>query len=77
MTGFKCRSCGAAIFWARTPNGKAIPLDAEPTEDGNVVVNGGQALVFTKGSPTVADGTVKYTCHFQTCKDAAKHRKRG
>ena len=27
-----CRSCGAAILWAVTPNGKKMPLDAEPDE---------------------------------------------
>jgi hypothetical protein len=33
-----CRSCAAPITWAVTPGGKAIPLDAEPTAEGNVRV---------------------------------------
>ena len=32
-----CSSCGATIRWARTSSGKAIPLDAEPDEGGNLL----------------------------------------
>lgn len=35
----KCRACDAEIRWARTANGKAIPLDAEPNPDGNVLLD--------------------------------------
>lgn len=35
----KCRSCGAAIIWAVTRNEKSIPLDAEPSPEGNVVLD--------------------------------------
>lgn len=31
-----CTHCPADIVWARTPTGKAMPLDAEPTDNGNV-----------------------------------------
>jgi hypothetical protein len=33
-----CRSCGASIEWAITPNGKKMPLDKEPVADGNILV---------------------------------------
>lgn len=32
-----CKGCGAEIRWAKTKNGKSIPLDAEPNSEGNVV----------------------------------------
>lgn len=32
----RCRSCGAEVWWGRTPNGKAIPLSCERSR----VVNG-------------------------------------
>lgn len=34
-----CRYCPARIRWARTTNGNPIPLDADPTDDGNVVLD--------------------------------------
>jgi hypothetical protein len=32
-----CSSCGAAITWARSSSGKAIPLDVEPDQGGNLL----------------------------------------
>lgn len=31
-----CRVCPAEILWAETVNGRAIPVDADPVEGGNV-----------------------------------------
>lgn len=42
----RCRSCGAAIEFARTVNNRAIPLDAEPNAEGNVVIRDGVAHVL-------------------------------
>lgn len=40
-----CRSCGAPILWVVTENGKRMPLDAEPTEAGKVIIRmGGRGL---------------------------------
>ena len=33
-----CRSCGAPIIWAVTENGKRMPVDATPREDGNILL---------------------------------------
>lgn len=73
-----CRSCGAPIRWARTRAGKAVPLDAEPADDGNVVLQeDGTARVLTRrqmdGGGVAAP---RYTSHFATCPDAARHRRR-
>lgn len=38
---WRCRSCGARIWWASTVAGKSIPLDVEPSEAGNVLIHGG------------------------------------
>ncbi len=61
-----CRSCGAPIFWAITPSGKRIPLDAEPVEQRGLFVfdNG-----YAKPPPVV------YQSHFATCPDADSWRK--
>lgn len=36
----RCASCDARIVWSRTKAGKAMPLNYEPVDDGNVVLNG-------------------------------------
>lgn len=69
-----CQSCGAPIFFAATGTGKRIPLDAEPTEDGNIVILDGEACVIPKG--TYLAGKPQYRSHFATCPNAARHRRR-
>lgn len=81
----RCRSCDAEIIWAVTePGGKAIPVDADPSEDGNVEL-------LTRSSPTgytvppaaivhgqrpmLTDGTF-HKPHFATCPQASEWRKR-
>ena len=50
-----CLSCGAPIIWAHTRNGARMPIDAESTPDGNVVVtmtgNGTTCEVFKDPQP--------------------------
>lgn len=76
----RCRSCHAPIVWARTITGRRIPLDLEPATDGNVRLGliGGEevALVLTGGELAAAQiaGPV-YRTHFQSCPNAAKHRR--
>jgi hypothetical protein len=81
-----CRSCGARILWARTENGKAIPLDAQPREDGTFfALDQGAAdknlLALHVSSPKPAAieaqrmGLSKRVSHFATCPSAQHHRK--
>lgn len=68
----RCRACGASILWAETLNGRRMPLDPEPREDGNVMV--------VDGIATVLPGDVEripplYVSHFVTCSDASRFRK--
>jgi DNA polymerase III epsilon subunit-like protein len=58
-----CKSCGAAILWAKTPAGKAMPLDAEPQK--RIV------LGRVTGEAHVLD---TYVPHWATCPSAAQHR---
>jgi hypothetical protein len=57
-----CKSCGAAIFWVESANGKRMPLDAAPEK--RIVIDGGIGRVVDT-----------YTSHFSTCPNAAEHRK--
>lgn len=77
-----CRSCGAAIRWAKTPAGKRIPLDAIPDRArGNVRLGfiGGEelAIVLAPGADLEAariDGDL-FLSHFATCPKASEHRR--
>lgn len=71
-----CKSCGAAIIWASIePSGKSHPVDAEPSEAGNIALStrAGRvvARVLKKGEEY---GHPRRTSHFATCPNAAQHR---
>lgn len=67
-----CRLCNKALRWARTANGKPMPLDPEPNDDGNVTLNeAGVATVH--GDGTSIDG-VRYMPHFATCPNYTRRR---
>lgn len=72
-----CRSCGAAIVWAvSTSSGKRMPLDAEPTAQGNVILDSATepySAVVQRGP--IADGS-GHLSHFVTCPNAASWRKK-
>lgn len=65
----KCRSCHAPIFYARTPSGTSMPIDAGTRIDGNLVIVDGVAHVRPD-----AYGP-KFVAHFATCPEAKKWRK--
>lgn len=68
-----CRSCQAPVIWARTKNGKAIPIDAEPADSGQK-----PNLKLLPGNPVAAEyvgaGEGTHVSHFVTCPNAIKHR---
>lgn len=70
-----CGSCNAPVIWVRTSTGKRMPVDAAPVPNGNIILNGGQA-VYTQAGCTIGapDGKL-YVSHFATCPNAKKHRK--
>jgi hypothetical protein len=68
----KCKSCGAAIVWAKTVSGKLAPFDAESHEDGTFVI-GSDGVARFDDMLIARQG---YRSHFATCPNAAKHRKK-
>jgi hypothetical protein len=73
----RCASCPAEVIWAVTRNGRPMPVDAEPSEAGNV------RLVAREGASPRAEivqhvdrreGEALRTSHFVTCPNAVKHR---
>lgn len=75
----QCRSCDAPIIWAKSPAGKAMPIDAEPVPDGNVllVANGSATpnAIVVEADHQWAEGARRYKSHFATCPNAASHRR--
>jgi hypothetical protein len=71
-----CRSCQAPVRWVRTEGGRAMPLDPEPVDAGNVVI-------VREGPPPVVryvaadeEPGPRFTSHFATCPDAPSWRKK-
>ncbi len=84
-----CRTCGAAIWWAHTTAGRAIPIDSDPVPGGNVVATGARTQQSTVSNAIVTrpeikveergmfpDDRPRYNAHFVTCPNADEWRKR-
>lgn len=79
---FTCRSCQAPIFFAITTKGQRMPLDPQPTADGNILVTNG---LDASGKParfaeqidraTQPPGKALYRSHFASCTDPTAHRR--
>ncbi|MGH2716031.1 MAG: hypothetical protein ACRDM7_19545 [Thermoleophilaceae bacterium] len=74
-----CRTCKAEITWAHTGE-KWMPVDAQPTADGNVLLTGGnppraEVLAGERLVKARAAECRLYRSHFSSCPDAQKHRK--
>jgi hypothetical protein len=68
----RCNSCQAAIIWATTAKGKAMPLDVEPSASGNIELRSGIAHFVTPDQSALGP---RYISHFATCVNARQHRK--
>jgi hypothetical protein len=70
MTPNTCTACGAPVIWARTTRGKNIPVDAEPSDRGNVFLakdktGKPEALFMPRNAGAI--GERLHTCHLDTC----------
>lgn len=82
----KCRSCGAEIRWAKTPAGKAMPVDEKPAAGGNVALlerAGGPIAVVLDAAGNApleslqpSPDAPRYLSHFATCPSAGLHRRK-
>jgi len=69
----KCSACERAIIWATTSTGKSMPVDAVPSDNGNVVlfptVDDGRFVALVLGSLEILhySGRERFTSHFATC----------
>jgi len=72
-----CRTCKAPVVWVEMAStGKRNPLDAEPRDDGNVMIRAdGKAVVVPQWSGMPDWPTERYVSHFSTCPDANSFRR--
>ena len=72
-----CRSCGAPTIRAKTVNGKTMPVDAEPVDDGNLHLEEGpkSPMPFVFVVTGCQCPREHYVSHFATCPDAGKWRR--
>ena len=77
-----CTSCGERIIFAKTAQGKTMPLDELPNATkGNVhlVENGPKRLATVLGKAKAAEaraaGELLYLPHWVTCPFANRHRR--
>ena len=71
-----CVGCGAPIRWVLTVAGKRLPIDPEPTEDGNVVVRDvdGQPRAHVLTGPELPAREQAWRPHWATCPKAGEFR---
>jgi hypothetical protein len=74
-----CKYCSAPIIWAKTPAGRAMPIDPEPVDMGNVQLlerdsEADAPLAVVTVPALIAEGQ-RYRSHFVTCPKAAQARK--
>jgi hypothetical protein len=77
-----CRGkhCDAPIIWAITTAGKFMPVDAEPTPDGNVELSAewpalGHPSALVHAQPPLDPDAVLRLPHHATCPDAAEWKR--
>lgn len=81
-TAKECKSCKALIVWAKSANGKPMPMDVTPDEQGefylfrrpDCIEAVHQRERSTRAESARQRGDKRYTCHFATCPNAADHR---
>jgi hypothetical protein len=83
LASASCRSCGALILWTVTePGGKRMPVDVTPSDQGGFIINHRKrenkliAIHVANVAPDALPGRNRFTSHFQTCPNAAQHRKK-
>lgn len=71
----QCATCKAEIVWAVTPTGKAMPVDPDPVDNGNLVLDVDARPVSVR-PPELTDDPEgpRHVSHFATCPDAQHWR---
>ena len=79
----ECRTCRALMFWAVTPAGRKMPVNAKPDPEGKLIgfltfdaVGRAELNVDTyRADEPKHQGRNRWTSHFATCPKAGEHRR--
>lgn len=73
-----CAACRANIVWVESTRGRAMPINAHPTDDGNLILSrtgeGKVVAVVAKAGDALCEP--RYVSHFSTCPDPRFRRPR-
>lgn len=75
---YECRKCGKECLWLKHKDtNKPAPIEAEPSENGNIFISGKLYRLATKEEIARAKtiGKPLYLNHFSTCEFAKSFRK--
>ncbi len=73
----RCKTCRREMLWVMMESGTRMPLDPEPTADGNVH-RGSKGRWRALTQAELQSGSMQgpfYLPHFKTCPQAAQHRR--
>jgi hypothetical protein len=72
-----CKACDAEIRFARTESGKTMPVDAESSTDGSLVLYHDEhgALCCRMAVPPADQLRPRHKAHFATCTSPESFRK--
>ncbi len=83
MATARCSDCLAEIVWARTPGGRPLPVDAEPTAEGKLLLTEtpeGLEARYCGAASIQPDawlgGYFLHLSHLATCPHAKRERER-
>lgn len=76
----ECRSCKRPIVWRKTQNQKAIPIDPDPVEAGNIMIHDADTCTVLSADERAGilrndPHTKLHVSHFATCPNSKKHWK--
>lgn len=70
-----CNGCRAPVVWAVTPAGKSMPVDPDPTDNGNLVLTLGTPPRVRPPELTDDPDGPRWVSHFATCPQSEDFRK--
>ena len=78
-----CRSCNSPIIWTKTTNGKKMPVDLEPSPNGDFYLFRRERFIESVHRQSrhksidaaVQRGDKTFTSHFATCANVEEHRR--
>lgn len=63
-----CSRCGVIVFYAKTPGGRMLPVNAEPDEGGNLIIRTDDDGATCVRPAFASDGDrPRYRCHYASC----------